>query len=62
MSEAAMDRTSGMRGEGAPAWMYAYRDVGGRPRREQAVEEAAAAQTWSYRLRPCSRGFRLSPE
>ena len=27
-----------MRREGAPAWMHAYRDVGGRPRLEQAVE------------------------
>ena len=27
-----------MRREGAPVWMHAYRDVGGRPRLEQAVE------------------------
>ena len=35
---AAMDKMSGMRRKGTPAWMYAYRDVGGRPRLEQAVE------------------------
>ena len=33
-----MDRMSGMRREGTPAWMYACMDAGGRPRREQAVE------------------------
>ena len=39
MSVAAMDRMSCMRREGAPVWMHAYRDVGGRRRREQAVED-----------------------